>query len=157
MHRDIKEGNFLITKQARCVVCDLGMAAAEQDDIRKFIVCGTGAYVAPECYIYSGTERWNNLTKQCDILSIGMLLQNIFTPGGIKAHPALEGITSQDELKEWLRQFDDPACAKAYEARYKELENRDSVEHLIWSCTRSDTKMRPRIDEVESRFHALFP
>ena len=49
IHRDLKLGNLLISKEMELKICDFGLACQlETYDERRRTVCGTPNYIAPE-------------------------------------------------------------------------------------------------------------
>jgi cell cycle serine/threonine-protein kinase CDC5/MSD2 len=67
IHRDLKLGNILLTKQMTIKLADFGLAAVVTNEERKKTLCGTPNYLAPE--ILHGTEHGHSY--EVDIWSFG--------------------------------------------------------------------------------------
>ncbi|MBS0635101.1 MAG: protein kinase [Verrucomicrobia bacterium] len=155
IHRDLKELNILVTNKGNGVVCDFGLAVEESDSSLKRHSGGTPGYMSPEVILFSNQNESDKITKQSDIWSWGMILQNVFKEGGIVSHPIYGGTDSRLALIGKLAALRDPENIASYESSYQEPEDRNSLDHLIWSATRLDPEQRPTISEFRARFQEI--
>lgn len=71
IHRDVKPGNILITKDGRVMLTDFGIAKAltsDQDLTNENIMMGTAKYLSPE------QVRGHELDGRADLYSLGLVL-----------------------------------------------------------------------------------
>ena len=74
IHRDIKLGNILLTKDMKLKVCDFGLSAKlTHDDERRKTSCGTPNYMAPELLF----EYKDGHSYQVDIWAIGVVIYTL--------------------------------------------------------------------------------
>ena len=85
IHRDIKPGNILISKEGDIKLVDFGIAAISDDDetnlTRDGMTLGTPSYMAPEQFNNS-----KSVDLRADIYSMGVMLYEMVT--GKKPYPA---------------------------------------------------------------------
>jgi serine/threonine protein kinase len=76
MHRDIKPGNIMLTKEKEIKVMDFGLAKSESDEgkdlTREGLAVGTIAYMAPE-------QVKRGFDKRVDIYAVGVLMYRMLT------------------------------------------------------------------------------
>ena len=84
IHRDIKPGNILISRNGEIKLADFGIASSEDhgdsDLTMDGTTLGTPAYMAPEQF-----DNSKNVDKRADIYSMGVMLYEMIT--GIKPFP----------------------------------------------------------------------
>ena len=84
IHRDIKPGNILISRNGEIKLADFGIASSEDhgdsDLTMDGTTLGTPAYMAPEQF-----DNSKNVDKRADIYSMGVMLYEMVT--GIKPFP----------------------------------------------------------------------
>ncbi len=71
MHRDLKPGNILLTKNVFAKICDFGFTKL-QSKIKKTRDVGTPIYNDPNV-------KKGYYTKKCDVFSLGLIIHYIFT------------------------------------------------------------------------------
>ena len=74
IHRDIKGGNILTTKDARVKLADFGVATKLNDNEGKNSIVGTPYWMAPEIIDASG-----QVTSACDIWSVACTIIELLT------------------------------------------------------------------------------
>lgn len=74
VHKDIKPGNIMITRENRVKLIDLGFAssASEGEEMRKDSTLGTVQYISPE-----QAQGLKNLDSRADIYSLGVTLYHL--------------------------------------------------------------------------------
>jgi hypothetical protein len=107
----------------------------------------------PTAYIVSSSDPtlWDKVTTQADIWNSGMVLWELFSENGVTSHPALEKV--QNPYKVMLKLgalATDPT--KAYEKRFPEPTDKNSLLHIIWSCTRVEPTERPNADQLVAKY-----
>jgi len=89
VHRDIKPGNILISRDGEVKLTDFGVAVSKEDDdarlTRAGTTVGTPSYMAPEQF-----RNAANVDTRADIYSLGVMLYEMVTgrkpfPGGFTA------------------------------------------------------------------------
>lgn len=127
IHRDIKPGNILLTKDGTAKLCDLGLAKSFEDTNTHTItgtVLGTPQYMSPE------QTRGEELDEQTDIFSLGSTLYHMLT-----GQPPFRGkdfieimANVQDTeavgIKEWNPLVSDRTCALVAKMMEKERSKR---------------------------------
>jgi serine/threonine protein kinase len=71
-HRDLKPQNILMTADRDVKITDFGLCHFESSDSAKTTICGTAAYIAPECL---KSHKYDSFAK--DIWSLGVILYEI--------------------------------------------------------------------------------
>ncbi len=79
IHRDIKPGNILLSKQGVPKLTDFGLVKSQNDTFLKTGVLGTPLYMSPE-----QSENSHNVTMKTDVYSLGVVLYEMIT--GIRPH-----------------------------------------------------------------------
>ena len=104
VHRDIKPGNILVTRDNTVKLCDLGLAARTgQDDSDEGMTVGTVAYIAPE------QARGDTTDIRADIYSLGVTLYQL-----IVGEIPFEGGNDEETLaKRFVESLKSPKLAKA--------------------------------------------
>ena len=75
IHRDLKLGNLLISKEMELKICDFGLACQlETYDERRRTVCGTPNYIAPEVLNNNYGHSF-----EVDVWAFGIILFALFT------------------------------------------------------------------------------
>lgn len=84
IHRDIKPGNILISKEGEVKLVDFGIATSKEDEdeglTKEGMTLGTPSYMAPEQF-----QNTKNVDKRADIYSMGVMLYEMVT--GKKPYP----------------------------------------------------------------------
>lgn len=95
LHRDVKPGNVIITKNKQAKVLDFGLSMENHQDEedKEEIIWATPFYVPPE------TLRREREDVRSDIYALGMTLRNLLT-GEDKLHGEFHSVSSLLELKE---------------------------------------------------------
>ena len=71
IHRDLKLGNLFLNENMQIKIGDFGLAARlEIDEERKFTMCGTPNYIAPEIL----ANKTEGHSYEVDIWSLGVIL-----------------------------------------------------------------------------------
>lgn len=171
IHRDLKPDNVLCSKEGGVGVSDLGTLCASQilekvkdseeekwvSNPQKVGIVGTPRYMAPEviCYTDISKAKWETIDLSADIWGVGIIFWELLSGQSIYKHPVFRGIrpstsgiillTKMSELLNFRR--------KSYESD-QEPDEKTSLAHLIWHCTRLDPDQRPHIAEVIQRYQA---
>ncbi|MGL5150378.1 MAG: protein kinase domain-containing protein [Clostridium sp.] len=77
IHKDIKPGNIMLTKEGRIKLIDFGIAKAVNSEWNDSLLLATTGYVSPEIL-----ENVRNISPQSDIYALGATLFHLLT--GIK-------------------------------------------------------------------------
>ncbi len=92
LHRDLKPGNILLTKQGQPKIADFGLARHMEDSNRQTatgMILGTPSYMSPE----QAAGKKNEIGPATDIYSVGAILYEMLT-----GRPPFEGLTPMDTL-----------------------------------------------------------
>ena len=109
IHRDIKGGNILTTKDGIVKLADFGVATKLTDSEKSNSVVGTPYWMAPEVIEMSG-----QVTSACDIWSLGCTVIELLTtnPPYSNLHPCTamikivqEAIPLPDGISDELKDF----------------------------------------------------
>lgn len=74
IHRDLKLGNFFLTKDMQVKIGDFGLAAyIKHDGERKKTICGTPNYIAPEVLF----DSENGHSYEVDVWSLGVVMYTL--------------------------------------------------------------------------------
>lgn len=71
IHRDLKLGNIFINDDMKIKLGDFGLATRMDDDDRKYTLCGTPNYLAPEILLKTGHSY------QVDVWSLGCIVYTL--------------------------------------------------------------------------------
>jgi tRNA A-37 threonylcarbamoyl transferase component Bud32 len=87
MHRDLKPGNIILTKQQNIKIIDFGLACSVETKNHIYERCGTPGYIAPE--ILTGDLK--TCDEKCDMFALGLIFYFIifkkeFFSGETSAH-----------------------------------------------------------------------
>ena len=85
VHRDVKPENIMVTRAARVVLMDFGIAKGITEGHRGTIA-GTPAYMAPE------QSRGEALDARADIFAAGVVLAEMIAPEGVREHKSRESL-----------------------------------------------------------------
>eukprot|EP00835_Amoeboradix_gromovi_P005974 NODE_627_length_5881_cov_0.181771.p1 type:complete len:644 gc:universal NODE_627_length_5881_cov_0.181771:3778-5709(+) len=131
IHRDLKLGNILLTRDMHIKLADFGLAAAVTNEERKKTLCGTPNYLAPE--ILHGTE--NGHSYEVDIWSFGCVMYTLL----IGKPPFQSKDVNEIYLKIKKVEFEFPSTIP--------LSN-DSI-FLIKACLQSRPELRPSAAQIK--------
>lgn len=74
IHRDLKLGNILFDEKLNIKVCDFGLAGEVIGDSKKYTMCGTPNYIAPEIACQIGSHQINEgYSYGVDVWSVGVI------------------------------------------------------------------------------------
>lgn len=155
-HYDIKGDNIGVTKEGKGVLLDFGTTCREYNDPQKSFA-GTFHFIAPEVFLHGETENWNLLNSKADIFSFGMTLVQ-FTGRKVFDHP----FHQLSQFPKNMKLDSPPARQMTMAMKYEEIKNeylqtyqepddKQSLEHLIWECTRFDPKERPTAAQLAEK------
>lgn len=126
VHRDLKPGNVLITREGTAKVCDFGLAI-DEDVRRRDELAGTPSYMSPEQIL----KQSHLLDGRTDIWSLGVILYEQLT-----GRRPFEG-NSRDEL------FDQILNRPAKPPTQLDETIEKSVENICLRCLEKDATRRP--------------
>ena len=130
MHRDVKSGNVLLTKDRHAKWTDFGISRSLGDQPETMTKGqGTVPWMAPE--IIRGEKHY---TKQADIYSYGILMWEMTT----RRQP-FEDKTTQFQLYEYVLKGGRPEIPP---------EMPDDLRRLMEACWDGDPERRPKMDEM---------
>lgn len=141
VHRDLKPGNILISKQAlsskkesgfHCKILDFGIAKIVEDASSSDKLTATGELLGSPAYM--SPEQWRafNVDRRSDIYSLGCVMYEVLT--GV---PAFQAATSYEYLNLHIQE-DFPSFAKAAPNRRITPE----LEKVVMKCAQKDPKDR---------------
>ncbi|WP_068470379.1 protein kinase domain-containing protein [Candidatus Protochlamydia phocaeensis] len=165
IHRDIKPKNILCGTDKAGVsdfglVCPLTISNEKGESIpnpERYTFIGTPFYIAPEVTgVNSGVngKPYAEVDQKADIWSVGISLWKMLTGKRMEEHPAIGCSHPMRSLFRVQALLIGPGLRKDYENKYPEPEDKTGIAHLIWSCTRIDSKERPDIQTVIQRYRA---
>jgi hypothetical protein len=155
IHRDIKPQNALCGNRGRAGISDIGEACKnELDNNAKRSIVGTPYYIAPEIVRYNnpavGSDQWKQIDTKADIWSLGVCLWHLLNK---EKHPSISFLgTNPVGAAYKAGSFFLPQINTLYENKYPEPQDKDSLAHLIWQCTRVEPTARLDINEVVSKY-----
>src|SRR6516165_853603 len=93
IHRDLKPGNVLFTRDGLAKICDFGLArlASSTDELTQDAPVGTPSYMAPEQTGGSGSA----VTVRTDIYALGAILYHLLT-----GRPPFQGESREEVLQQ---------------------------------------------------------
>lgn len=168
IHRDLKPSNLLFNDEGKAVISDFGSACHERGDPYKLMFCSTPGYTSVEsARAMFSQEDALNLTRASDIWAMGVILFEMFigeplelpifkladnprvfqSPWGHMGYCSTFCLTNKSEVA--LRR------QKAYQDTYLEPRDKESLEHLIWSCLRLDPLERPSATNLRKALDRL--
>jgi serine/threonine protein kinase len=102
VHRDIKPGNVIVTREGVARLMDFGIAcSAGAGDLNTHLMTGTPAYLAPE-YISGGAYL-----PASDIFALGVVLYEMLT-----GEPPVRGADARDTVRRIVREEFTPPSAR---------------------------------------------
>lgn len=179
IHRDLKPANILCTKEGGACISDLGTLCANEvlqkdpntneekwvPNPQKECLIGSPQYIAPEVACYTETDKWPLINISADVWAVGIMLWELLSGQPFYEHYAfqdgkrregagynwfLNGVKLIVKVKELLNSFRKPF----YEKKYVEPQEKTSLAHLIWQCTRLDSNQRPKIEDIIKHYQA---
>lgn len=72
IHRDLKLGNLFIDDKMQIKIGDFGLAAKINDKVRRWSVCGTPNYIAPEIL-----ENKHGHAYEVDVWALGVIVYTL--------------------------------------------------------------------------------
>ncbi|KAH3681523.1 hypothetical protein WICPIJ_007504 [Wickerhamomyces pijperi] len=136
IHRDLKLGNIFFDPDMNLKIGDFGLAAAlKKDTDRKYTICGTPNYIAPEVL----TGKTAGHSYEVDIWSIGVMIYALLI--GKPPFQSKDVSLIYERIKKNDYAFpEDKPCSEA-------------AKDLITSILTTDPLKRPNLDEIlESEF-----
>jgi serine/threonine protein kinase len=160
IHRDLKPANFLVSKEGRTILSDLGTVVKTKGDPMKGDTVGTPSYQAPETWVFATVknpgELWDYINEKSDVWSCGMMLHYLrASTCKSLTHPAYPPKESDMAILHHLTSLTNPEGKKNYALSYPEPKDKNSLEHLIWSATQIDQENRPTMKEVREKYHQI--
>lgn len=76
VHRDIKPQNAFFKRSnlfSTLKLIDFGLSCQEYDRERKYKICGTGGFIAPEQFRTSASKFWKIANSKLDVFSAGVI------------------------------------------------------------------------------------
>ncbi len=129
IHRDLKLGNILITKDMHLKLADFGLAAAVDNEQRKTL-CGTPNYIAPE--ILHGTATGHSY--EVDIWSFGCVMYTLLI--GKPPFQAKDVNEIYKKIKKVQFEFPDSVAVS------------DDAKFLINACLQTKPELRPSATQL---------
>ena len=160
-YRDLKPDNIMMMPDGSLKISDFGFAVVGAATDAK----GTLFYMAPEMFYLQVSEK-------SDVWAFGMTLRQMLGTSSLEEHPIfnLKMDASEAEGFAVMSQYhaypdpDDLSRVEVnlkekgnYESRYPEPQDKNSLEHLIWQCTRFDPKDRPTLEQAKAEFQRILP
>ncbi len=178
IHRDLKPANILCSKEGGASISDLGTLCASEvlqkdpntneekwvPNPQKRDMIGSPQQISPEVACYADTDQWPLITTSADIWAVGIILWELLSGQPFHEHYAfqdgkrtkgnynwfLNGVRLVVKVKELLG----PIRKPLYEQKYVEPQDKTSLAHLVWQCTRLDPNQRPKIEDIIRHYQA---
>lgn len=165
IHRDLKPKNILCSKDGYSGISDFGSICKEripskdlpgqfEDDPDKQDFTGTNYYIAPEITAWSHNHNWKKISSKADIWSTGIILWELLSNQPIHRHPAVisDHETSRAAFVNVGALLLQEHRKKAYNSRFPEPEDTNTLLHLIWSCTRVNPDDRISVEALLEKY-----
>lgn len=163
IHRDLKLENVLISSNGVGMITDFGTLVKSEDDPEKLSYAGTPSYSSPEqAAVLSNEMVALDVTAQSDVWSLGMILQQALTAGGLGDHPVWNSSIARSGPHMMLSHlgnlYSNRVKQESYQkslAEYVEQAPNDlakELRQLIADCTQVKPSQRCTIDQAIERF-----
>ena len=140
IHRDLKPGNLLVSKNWQCKVADFGASTIKVQVEKTMTVIGTPSYMAPEVLMNV------NYTEKADVYSFGVILVEMYTGDVPYTGADFQSIKNQVQLiSRIVTEHLHPDTSMLPPA----------LAQLVYDCWNQTPSLRPSFSEIIIRLRRL--